>query len=139
MTGRDALRSQLLSAAQQGAELHKLIAANAGVGRAPRPVLIGVVADHGVVEDVLEVEHVVPDAEARRDPPCVLSRAQPAAAALVSAVQSRRVPDQHGHADHLEPLLQQQRCRDRAVHAAAHPHDNSFLDHGCPTRLRLRK
>ena len=125
VTGRDLLETELVGALEQPPELHGAVAFDAGIRRLSRRVHAHVGRDDVRVEVVGEIEHVVRDAELRRDAPRVfyVGRAAAAGVALAAPQLERDAGDvvafglQHGGCD-------------RRVDPAAHHDENTA--HACP-------
>jgi len=113
-------------AMKQRAELDVAVAYHARHRRASGRVLAGEVRDHGLVELPLTVEEVVRDAEPARHLAGVVHGLRRAAAAELAGRFLRLPPrpDPQRDPDHLATLLEEQRCRDRRVHPAAHSDDD---------------
>ena len=79
VAGGDGVAVQGARLGPEGVELDELIAADAGVRRAPLRVLVVEVVDDPLGEDLLEVEDIVGDAQQVRHLPCVLDGGQRAA------------------------------------------------------------
>ena len=139
VAGRDGVAAELLRVLPQLSELEPVVAADAGIRRAPGVVLVLEVADDPA-EVVAEVHDVEGNAEPRRDEPRI-GRVVDRAASLVAdlrpwrARRARRIRDRglellagatqaHEAADHLVALALKQGCGDRAVDAAGHGEQN---------------
>ena len=106
-----------------------------GNRRAAPAVLAHEVLDDVQVEPVLEVEHVVRNAERVGDVARVVDRVQRAAGPVGHVVAVAE--ELHGGADHVVALLDQARRGDRAVHAARHRDQHSRVRHGPSTLASL--
>ena len=68
MAGRQRVGAEILGGVEQIGELDELVAGDAGHRRLAAGVALGESVDHLLAEAALVVEHVMRDAEPRRDP-----------------------------------------------------------------------
>ena len=122
VAGGDAVEPQIVRPAQQGLELHPAVALDAGVGGAPGLVPGHELVHHLLPEEAAEVKHVEVHAQPPRRGPGVLHVLQGAAAPLPANIPI--VVEAQGAANGPVPRLLEQNRRGRAVHAAAHAHQN---------------
>ena len=115
VAGGEEVEPERVGPLEQTPELHRPVALDARVRRAPGRVRVDVGLDDGVVELVGEVEHVVRDAELGGDAPGVLDVGDAAAPGVGLAA-----PELERDAGDVVALLEQQRGRDRRVDPAAH-------------------
>jgi hypothetical protein len=113
-------------------ELDVLVAADARVRRPPAPVFVDEVLDHPLAEDILEVQHVVRDADPVGDTPGVLDRGKRAARiGLLDRLERGGARlDVERDADDLVALLDEHGRHDGGVDAAAHRGDDLGLHEG---------
>ena len=123
MAGRQRLGAEIAGDLQQVAELDALVAAHAGYRRPAGGIGVGEILDHRGAKALLEVEHVVGDAQPLGDRPGILDVLAGAAGTL-AAGRGTVVVELQGDADHLVALPAQQAGDDRAVDAAGHRHDD---------------
>ena len=126
---------------QQRAELHLVVAGEAGVGRAAAGVLADEVVDDVFLELALQVEHVVADAE-RVGGGAGVVRVFDGAAALVVAGGAGVLlrPEAHGDADDVVTLAGKQARGDGRIDAAGHGDNHTRFRHStlqCYTDYRL--
>ena len=132
MPRRHAIRLEILRGLQEVAELHPLVAADAGHRRGARQIRIGKLVDDALAEPVLVIEHVMREAHRLRDPARIVDVAPRTAGPLL---RQRRpvVVELQRHADDVVTLLRQHRRHHRTVDAAGH------RDHHARLRRRLRE
>ncbi len=129
MPGGERVGAEIARGRQQVAELDRLIAAHAGDRRLAARVGVGEVVDHVAAEAALVVEHVMRYAQPLGDARGVVDVPAGAACALLRQGRAMVVELQRD-ADHVAPLLHQQRRRHRAVDAAGHGDDDAALARG---------
>src|SRR6267143_1660243 len=112
---------------EQRAVFEIYVAGHARHGRAAAPIRVGEGTDDRAVELGLHVQDVVRDAELARDAARVVHRLAAAARAEAPRriVGLRPRPDAHGDPDHLEAALDEERRRDRRIHASGHADDDA--------------
>src|SRR6266704_1572350 len=121
---RDVGALERVGVVEEGAKLGERIAAHARNGRAAAGVLAHEVRNHVATEPVLQVQHVVRDAEPVGHVPRVADRVERAAGPVGHRVA---VAEQlHGGADDVVPRLHQQGCGDGRVHAPRHGNENAL-------------
>ncbi len=132
--GADQPRPEAGRAVHQRRELQVAVAVYARDRRPSRRVLAHEVRDHRLVELLLEVDDVVGDAEAGRDPAGVVQVVDRAAGAELR-LPLRLVVELHRQTDDVMPLAGQQGGRDRGVDPARH---GDYDSHGESLKLRIR-
>ena len=130
VAGRQKVGAQRQRLAQEEAELDRLVAANAGIGRAPLQICLCEGVDDRRPKVVFEIQDVIGNAQPVGDPAGVLDRVQRTAAVVLVEVLERHLlgPELEGDAEDVMALLTHQGRGDRRVDAAAH-RDGDF--HGC--------
>ena len=129
--GRHEVGLEVARGLHEVAELHPLVAADAGHRRRPGEIGVGELLDHRLAEPALVVEHVVREADRLRDPPRVVDVA-PGAAGALPRQRRAMVVELQRDADDVMARLGQHGRDDRAVDAPRHRHD-----HARRTRFRL--
>ena len=123
VAGRDPARAEPVGVRPQRAELDVVVARDARVGRAALRVVACEALDHAAAERLLEVEHVVRNAQHGRTAASVVEIV--GAAARLRVRRFRRRVHLHRHADHVVArFLEQARC-DRRIDSAAHRGDDA--------------
>ncbi len=124
MAGCQRVGAEVLGRLEQIDEFDELIAGDAGDGRLAAGVARSEAVDHLLAELVLVVEHIMGNAEARRDLAGVMDVLARAAGALAMRRLAVIVELQR-HADDVIALVAEQRGDDARVHAARHRHDDA--------------
>src|SRR5581483_7130498 len=129
---RDGVGVEGVQPMENSLELDVLVAADAGVWRPSASVLVDEVLDHPLAEDVLEVQHVVRDADPVGDASSVLDRRERAAGvgSLDRLERGGSWLDVERDAYDLATLLDEHGRHDRRVDAAAHRGDDLGLHEG---------
>jgi hypothetical protein len=127
VSARDMRGTDLPGMGVQPPELQPVVAAYAGVRRAPRIVLLDEVVDDPA-EFALEINHVERDVESGRHSPGIIGIVDRATSLLadpnVTGLFQRLTGGAQAHEDtnHLPALLHQESCSDRGIDPAAHCH-----------------
>ena len=129
MPGCQRVRPDLPGRREQVVELDVLIAGDAGHGGLARHIGVGKAVDHLGAEAALVVEHVMGDAEARRDSAGVVDILPRAAGALAPGGGAVVVELQR-HPDDVISLALEQSGHDREVHTAGHGYHDARLPDG---------
>ena len=132
MSGRDEIRTQLIRAVNQSAELQILIAHHARVRRAAGLVFVGEILDDVLLEFRRFVNEVIRDVELVADGARVGDGLW-AAAFVLGAVHAILRPELERDADDLVALLDQKRRRRRGINSSAHAADHAL------TLLRIHR
>ena len=111
------IAAQLRRLLQKAAKLHIWIAGNTRIRSAPCGIFIQKIIYHLFLKQCPEIRHMMGNTQKIRHYPGILDGT------------GRAITQLHGDANHLMPLLLQKRCRQGAVHAAAHGNGNSSLFH----------
>ncbi len=119
VAGGHRLRAQVAGDIQQVAELHGLIAADAGDRRLAAQIGVGELLDHLFLEAAFIVEDVVRDADGVSRGAGVVDILARAAGALLLD-RGAMVVELQGHADHIIAGAGQESGGHRGVHAAGH-------------------
>ena len=119
VTGGHGLGAQIAGHVQQVAELHRLIAADAGDRRLATQIAVGELVDDRVPEAAFIIQHIMGDADHLGGQPGVVDVLAGAAGAFF--LQRRAVVvELQGHAHHVIAGLRQQGCHHSGVHPARH-------------------
>ena len=115
VTGGKRVGAQRQCFAQQQPEFDHFVAADAGIGRAALQVGVREGIDDTGAEVILEVEHVIRNAQPAGDAPRILDRIQRAASVVLVEVAGGHLlrPQLQGHAKDLVTLLEHQGSGDR--------------------------
>ncbi|MNE40344.1 hypothetical protein D3C80_1343550 [compost metagenome] len=127
VAGGHGLGAQVAGHVQQVAELHRLIAADAGDRRLALQIGIRELVDHGVLEAAFVVEDVVGDADQFGGQTGVVD-VLPGAAGALLLERRAVVVELQGDADHVIAGLGQQGGDDGGIHSARHGRDHAGAD-----------
>ena len=95
------------------------VAENAGIGRPALKVVLDKRIDDTAAKFLFKIQHIIWDFELLCHSPCIIHRAQTAAAAVfLHCTLFLILPYLHGHPDYIVPLLLQQICCHRGIHPA---------------------
>ena len=127
VSGRHRLGAQIPRDIQQVAELHRLIAADAGNGGFAAQIGVREVFDHLLTEPALVVEHIVRDAHRLGRGACVVDILAGAAGALLLDRRAVIIELQR-HAHDIVAGAGQQGRSHRGIDAAGHGRDDPRAD-----------
>jgi hypothetical protein len=123
----DILGPEGLSLGQERVKLDELVAPHAGIWRVTPLILVHEVLNDMPMEGVPEVHHIVGNVELRANPARILDGAQ--GTARVLPLDDGQIlllrPHVQRDPDHGIAVASQERGRDGAVYAAAHPNEHS--------------
>ena len=124
VTGRQHLGAELARGGEQITEFDRLVALDARHRRLARDIARGEAVDHQFLEAAFVIEHVMGNADALGDRPCVMDVLTGAAGA--PAVGGRAVVvELQRHPDDIVALGLEQRRSDRRIDAARHGDDHA--------------
>jgi len=126
MPGRERGRAKVPRRVEQIVELDRLVAGDAGHRRLARDVGLGEAVDHRLLEARFVVEHVVRNADMRRDRTRIMHVAAGAARSL-AVYRGAVIVELQRHADDVVALLLEEGRRHRRVDAARHRDDDAGL------------
>src|SRR5260221_14428748 len=125
MSRRDKIRTELICAVNEPAELQILVAHHAGIRRAAGLVFVGEVLDDVLLEFRRLVNEVIRDVELVADGARVGDGLRPAALVL-RAIHTILRPELERDADDVVTLLNQKRRRRRGIYSSAHAADHAL-------------
>src|SRR5579872_5728868 len=134
VSGRNLRGANRIGHLQKLIELDEVVAKRAGDGRAPGQILADEGSDHLLLEALLEIHHVVGNAQALgyvAGVVDIIDGAATAAAALGGNLgKAPLVPELHGESDDVVALAREQAGNGGAVDTAAHGYRYCVLRHG---------
>ena len=128
MTCGNVVKAQQLSPAEHCAELHILVALNAGVRGLAVYIAVGKGLHNVLCKIIGKIKGNVVDAYFSAHAPCVINIGKRTAAALgIALPQHGIIIEPEGAAAYLIALLFKNKCGSGAVNSPAHAHKDLFL------------
>ena len=124
MAGSNVLRSKLIRAVNQAAELEVLIAHHTRIGRAAGFIFVGKILNHLGLKLLCFINQVIRNSQFVAHRPRIGNRLRPAAF-ILGARNTILRPKFKRDSDNVVALIEQKRCRCRGIDASAHANNNA--------------